>query len=683
MDPMLPLPRARAAGALALTLTTIGLASATAASAAPAWLGPATLSAAGQNADDPHVASAPTGDAVVVWRRSNGTHQIVQAATRPAGGAWSEPAWLSAAGQNATTPAAAVDASGTAVATWSRWDGVHQVIQAAVRPPGGEWPSVASTISVGDAYAPDVALDGKGGAVAVWRSNSGGPHSIVQAAYRAAGGAWQSPTSLSALGQNAYDPHIAVDGDGNALAAWDRFDGTHQVVQTAFRPAGGTWQAPVTVSGTGLGAQHPQVAFDGLGNALVAFDRDGTTSRVQVAVRSAAGSWQVPIYLSAAGSDATDQQVAADPQGDMVVAWDRKAGGTWVAEATVRAPGGTWPGAVALSNPGGDADEVHVGLDAQGGAVALWVWGATGTVQSASRPAGGAWGAPVAVAPALGGAYDLGLGVDAQGNAVAAWQRPDGSNDRVQVAGYDGAGPQLRAFAAPGSATVGAAATFAASPLDVWSTVASTTWDFGDGTAADGTTVTHAYGAPGTYAVTLATTDALGNRTTKTASIVVTAAGGGGGGGGQGGGGGGGGGQGGGGGGGETPRDTARPTVTLTTPACRKGLSKAACTALRSRTASWRTLRGTAADTGGSGVARVEVAAARKAGKRLYVSTGKRFAASTAKRFQTAYRPARLAGGHWSLALPKLTRGTYLLRIRAVDGAGNASAVATKTLTLR
>ena len=41
------------------------------------------------------------------------------------------------------------------------------------------------------------------------------------------------------------------------------------------------------------------------------------------------------------------------------------------------------------------------------------------------------------------------------------------------------------------------------------------------------------------------------------------------------------------------------------------------------------------------------------------------------------------AGSAWTLRLGGLRAGTYVLRLRATDGAGNVSAVVTRTLHLR
>ena len=88
-------------------------------------------------ANQPQVVVDGAGTAHAVWYRSNGTHNIVQAAVRPAGGAWSAAVDLSAAGQNANQPQVAVDSAGTAHAVWFWYNGANQIVQAAVRPVGG------------------------------------------------------------------------------------------------------------------------------------------------------------------------------------------------------------------------------------------------------------------------------------------------------------------------------------------------------------------------------------------------------------------------------------------------------------------------------------------------------------------------------------------------------------------
>ena len=121
-------------------LTTAGIALTTAsASAAPGWLAPVDASAVGRNAQTPQVAVNARGDAAAVWRRYDGTNFLVQAATRPAGGTWSAPATQSAPGRTPVEPVVAVADDGAATAAWTRSDGTNDIAQASSRPAGGAW----------------------------------------------------------------------------------------------------------------------------------------------------------------------------------------------------------------------------------------------------------------------------------------------------------------------------------------------------------------------------------------------------------------------------------------------------------------------------------------------------------------------------------------------------------------
>jgi hypothetical protein len=132
--------------------------------------------------------------------------------------------------------------------------------------------------------------------------------------------------------------------------------------------------------------------------------------------------------------------------------------------------------------------------------------------------------------------------------------------------------------------------------------------------------------------------------------------------------------------------DRVAPRVSLTLPACSKRIrrKRGACTKLRSRRSSWRTIRGTAADDrGGSGVREVRVALTRLVGKRCRAFTGRRFVRKSCRRAPATTVRARLSGGRWSLKAGRLAAGRYRLRITARDSAGNSSRTLVKTLRLR
>ncbi len=241
------------------------------------WSEPDDLSPAGQDVtplEAPDVAIDAAGNAIAVWKLE-GSNDIIQAAVRPAGQEdWAAPDDLSDAGQDAKEPAVAMNDAGEAVSVWTRFDGADTV-QGAVRPAGGAWAEPDDLSDAGqDAGQPDVAIDEAGEAGAVWRRYNGS-NFIVQAAVRPAGGEWADPDDLSASGQDGASPVAAMNVPVGAVAMWYRDDGANFRVQAAVRPPDGEWSKPDTLSAAGEGAAFPEVALDAAGNAIAVFGRNG------------------------------------------------------------------------------------------------------------------------------------------------------------------------------------------------------------------------------------------------------------------------------------------------------------------------------------------------------------------------------------------------------------------------
>jgi hypothetical protein len=337
------------------------------------WQATQDISVDGQGARDPQVALDPSGNAVAVWYRSDGGSWIVQAAYRPAGGSWQAPENLSVPGQDAVLPKIAFDPVGNAIAVWQRRNGNNYIVQAAARPAGGAWetPLDLSTVG-GDAVVPEVALDTAGNALAIWQRYNGSEY-IVQAAGRPAGAEWEAPQDLSAVGHSADDAQVAFDSAGNGLAVWSRFNGSAYVVQAAERPAGGTWAAPQNLSVDPGGARGPQLAFDQAGNALVVWDAAGAgLNIVQALDRPAGGTWREPRDLSVFGQAAYHPEVAVDSAGNALVLWYRSNGSNSIVQAAARPAAGTWQAPQDLSVAGQDAFFPQVAFDSAGNAVAVW-----------------------------------------------------------------------------------------------------------------------------------------------------------------------------------------------------------------------------------------------------------------------------------------------------------------------
>ena len=205
-----------------------------------AWSSPQTLSEPGANAFYSQVVTSADGTSTTaVWERSDGTNPRVQASSSTdAGATWGIPATLSAAGHDAQHPEVAASADGTRLgAVWYRSDGTNDRVQASSSTDGGaSWSSPATLSEPGqNARFPRIASSVEGtrlGAV-WWRSD--GTNVRVQASASADGGvSWSSPATLSAPDQHADSQQVAASADGTrTTAVWSRSDGSHFRIQAA------------------------------------------------------------------------------------------------------------------------------------------------------------------------------------------------------------------------------------------------------------------------------------------------------------------------------------------------------------------------------------------------------------------------------------------------------------------
>lgn len=198
-------------------------------------------SVAGLGEGDPSVAIDDAGDTAATWLWLGATseHPVVQAAYRPRGGQWEVRTLGEADGSVPSQPRAALDDGGNATFVWVGGTGTTS-LETAGRTSAGIW-SDRSTIVPSGASDPELAVDPQGRAVVVWRNQATGR---IEASVRpGAAASWQprasvSPADPSIDAVDASVPRVGIDGDGHAVATWQR--GTGQVsVETS--ELGGSW----------------------------------------------------------------------------------------------------------------------------------------------------------------------------------------------------------------------------------------------------------------------------------------------------------------------------------------------------------------------------------------------------------------------------------------------------------
>ena len=425
------------------------------------------ISPPGQDAFTPDIALSSDGTrATAVWRGWDGTNFVVQSAsaTIVAGTAtWGSVNNLSALGRNAESPKIALSSDGTrATAVWKRSDGTNTIVQSAsatISAGTATWGAVTDLSATGgDAFEPEIGLSSDGTqATAVW-SRYNGTKNIAQSAsatISAGTATWSAVTDLSATGQSATYPHIALSSDGTrATAVWSRSNGTNFIAQSAsatISAGTATWSAVTDLSATGGGTAGTRIVLssDGTRATAVWHRNNGTNAVVQSAsatISAGTATWGSVTDLSAPGQDALIPVIALSSDGTQATAvWWQYNGSNQIVQsksATISAGTATWSAVTDLSAAGQDADRQSVALSSDGTrATASWIRsnGAHDIVQSASATisAGTAtWGAVTDLSAAGHNADTQDIALSSDGTqALVVWSRYNGSTFVVQASG--------------------------------------------------------------------------------------------------------------------------------------------------------------------------------------------------------------------------------------------------------
>ena len=278
---------------------------------------------------------------------------------------------------------------------------------------------------------PQVAVDAAGNITAVWVN--GTSTTSIYSAYRPAGGAWEAPAPRIVTASSCSDPQLAVSSTGAAVVVADCGTGTTKM-QAAYRPAGGAWAAssdPLPGSESG---KEPRVAIDDSGNAVAVWAKEDST--VQSSYRPAAGPWSAAQPVSPSGDIALEPQVAMNPTGLAVAIWlHKRAAPVVTVETTSKLGAAAW-GAIpkVLSAPvtsttpiAGWEPQVRINANAR---FAVWAQQAT-PERSVLESAWGSgcntcnWGEDAASHQASDGATSVEapqVAIDGQGRAVAVWR---------------------------------------------------------------------------------------------------------------------------------------------------------------------------------------------------------------------------------------------------------------------
>ncbi|HET8813772.1 MAG TPA: glycosyl hydrolase [Solirubrobacterales bacterium] len=357
---------------------------------------------------------------------------------------------LSAAAEMASGPDVSVAPDGTATVVWSaraKAAGEFVVFARQIAADGTPRPTQQLSASGEDALAPRVAVAPDGTAVVVWMRSDGANFRVQERRIDPAGEPEEATRTLSGSGQDAASPRVDVAPDGEATVVWKRWDGFHYLVQVRrIAPDGTSANPSQRLSESGRDAVEPRVAVAPDGTATVVWSRfDGSDSIVQERRVEPDGMLEEGIEnLSAGGESAIQPQVDVDTDGAATVVWNRFDGSNWIVQGQRVAPAGLPEGAVEnLSAGGRSAAEPQLALGPEGAATVVWdrFDGSNFVVQARRLDSTGIpIGSPINLSATARDAADPQLAVAPDGTATVLWSRFDGSNWIVQRRDLKGGG---------------------------------------------------------------------------------------------------------------------------------------------------------------------------------------------------------------------------------------------------
>lgn len=511
-----PLAVAAIAGALALPTP-----------ASAAWTVPLPISpdAHGGNIRDVDVAFDAAGNAVAAWtRHPSGANADIWAATRPQGGAWSEPVKLttdapSHSGDDAFVPSVVVAPSGRAVIMWTENTALipSRTVVSAATAKAGESIGSAVTLSATSVNASpaEPVFDAGDTAHLVYGQGLSADNAIYSRTLAADASEWSSPEVVApSMSVPQYDLDFDIDENGNQVLAWSSDYFGDWDVNVAYRRPGESWSA-LQIAVDEPTDPQPRVAI-GDRRAVVVW---GESRWSKVDLRDILPVWDDPVEL------ATGERVKgahSDASGAVHVL--------------------TWSDAVKVHTLEQGASSFGAGVPVDGSSPGQYEYDPAMAVAPHGEIAV-AWrnaSSGVGVAVGSGSSYDtstLALGADPMvyskpspafdglGNVAVAFDRDRGP-DRPKgpdLSVLDRTAPVLESSVFEAEGMAGQSLLFSATASDDWSPV-TYSWDMGDGAAAvESASHSYSYATAGVKSVQL-TINAGGSRTEQIGQVTVAPA---------------------------------------------------------------------------------------------------------------------------------------------------------------
>jgi predicted lipoprotein with Yx(FWY)xxD motif len=403
--------------------------------------------------NSPAIVSDGAGGAIVTWQdnRSGNGDIYVQRVDASGAALWAANgvALCTATGAQ-STPKITSDGAGGAIVTWRdfRTATEYDIYAQRVNASGAvQWTTdgVAICTAVGDRQYPQIIADGAGGAIVTWQDGRGGTNFDIYAQRVNAGGAVQwtvNGVALCTAPGIQGNPTIASDDASGAIVTWqDNRMGNFDIYAQRVNALGAVqWTANgVPLCTLASNQQHPAIASDGAGGAIVTWDGDNSYGiHAQKVNALGAVQWTANgVGLSVRTSIQLFPQITSDGAGGAFVTWqDDLSGSNWHIYVSRMLTSGAPPSEIRLCITTGNQIYPTITSDGASGAIVTWMDGRSENpgiyAQRVNASESVLWAANgIALCTATGGGGSPIIVSDGAGGAIVTW------NDYRNGTNYD------------------------------------------------------------------------------------------------------------------------------------------------------------------------------------------------------------------------------------------------------
>ncbi len=248
---------------------------------------------------------------------------------------------------------------------------------------------------------------------------------------------WGNAQPIELVTTHPFHPQVAVDGLGNAVAVWSQDDGYALSIWSNRYVVREGWGTAELIETNNSGdADEPLVAVDGLGNAVVVWCQWNETGPNIWSNRYVVSEgWGTAQMIETSERTTLHPQVAVDPSGSAIAVWCQDDGllhyNIW---SNRFVPGAGWGAPeLAQTDSAWHAEGPQVAVDMQGNATAVWRQfdGVRYNMWSNRYVVGTGWGTAEMIEDQDGYVLYPMVSVSGSGDAVSVWAQHDGFRESL------------------------------------------------------------------------------------------------------------------------------------------------------------------------------------------------------------------------------------------------------------